>query len=160
LLGARLLHVLDRRIHSHRAEDPAGNGIEEGLGDLRVGQARRTPLVARPHRGPERALHAALLQDIAHIGDRPVDVDLVQREPLGRVGLRPGPIPLLEASAGPPGDLFEAHVVSLVGTLNGAHRVDLGFAFVAEPSRPDQIERQLATASGHFSSCVRKDFFS
>ena len=51
------------------------------------GRPARPCGVARLHRGPEGALQDGVLQDVAHVGDRAVEVDAVEREPRGGVGL-------------------------------------------------------------------------
>jgi isocitrate dehydrogenase len=151
------IEVFDGGIGTYRAEDPAGHRVEEGLRHLRVGATGEALEVACLHRGPEGTLEDGVLQDVAHVGDRAVEMDPVEREPRGRVGLGAPPVPLLEPLVRPAGDLLESTDPTLVrgvdrGRGGGGGSVgsaDLACGSVARAGRSGQIERRFTSGLHH-----------
>ena len=142
------MEILDCRIDADGAEHPAGHRVEEGLRQLGIRAGRREAGVLRLHGGPDRPLHDPVFQDVVDVGHRRVDMGLVERQPLRRVGLSPGPVAPLETALGPAGDLLEAALVLLVGRMNGGHgRHDRTKGCIAVHSSPDQIERRNIPAT-------------
>ena len=99
----RRVEILDGRVRAHGAEDPPRHRVEERARELRVRPAGETLLVAPLYRGPAGALQHRVLQDVPHVGRGAVEVDAVEREPGGGVGLRAAPVAPLEALAAVPG---------------------------------------------------------
>ena len=71
-----------------------------------------------------------------HVGDGAVEVDAVEREPLGGVGLGAAPVAPLEPVAGPAGDLLEPADPALVGGVDRAR----GRGFAAWRRLPAQSD--------------------
>ena len=74
--------------------------------------------VERLHCRPEGSFHHGVLEDVAHVGHRAVEMHAIEREALGRVGLGAGPVASLEAVGGPGGDLAESQAKLIVGGVN------------------------------------------
>jgi len=100
--------------------------------------------MARLHGGPADALQDRVFQDVAHVGDGAVEVDAVEREPGGGVGLGAAPVAPLEPVAGPAGDLLEPADPALVGGMDRAR--GRGFP-LGGACRLSQIERRSHRSS-------------
>ena len=115
------------------------------------------------HRCPERPLHHRILQDVVHIGHGAVDVDAIERQSLGRVGLGPEPVALLEPFARPAGDRSKSQMILVVRGVDRRHGASRGIAPVpvADLGRPGQIQRRFTSrhsrrASGGSRHHVRR----
>ena len=102
-----------------------------------VGAAGEALEVAGLHRRPEGALQDRVLQDVAHVGDRAVEVDAVEREPRGRVGLGAAPVAPLEPVARAAGDLLESADPVLVGGVDRRGGRAIRLAWRRRPTRSD-----------------------
>ena len=111
------VEVLDGRIGAHRAEDPPGHRVEEGLRQLGVGPSLQA-LSGGTSSRPRGSAPGRRLPECRARRRPPVEMDAVEREPGRRVGLGAAPVAPLEPLVGPAGDLLEAADPCLVRGMN------------------------------------------
>ncbi len=103
--------VFDVWIESDRREDPAGNGIEEGLGQVPVFPVGNEFRVVRLHDGPDGLVGYFRCKPAMEVFNDLIDDVLVEIEAFGRVGLQSRPVPFLKTLFGAPGDLPETNLI-------------------------------------------------